>query len=120
MWKQVLDMLWRTLRLAEDTQQNRQDIKAVEKRLLELASVVERENQQLRRANDAMAFEIKRLNDELQHQREREEAERKILKLELENHLLRQERGLLPAKPEVMLNPDAANSEPNEAELDKP
>ena len=31
MWKQVLEMLWRTLRLAEDTQQNRQDIKAVEK-----------------------------------------------------------------------------------------
>jgi cell division protein FtsB len=89
MWKQMLEMLWRMLRLTEDTQQNRQDIKAVEKRLFDFAAAAERENQELRRANEALVFEIRRLNDELQRQREREEAERKILKLELENHLLR-------------------------------
>ncbi|MEO6726492.1 MAG: hypothetical protein ABIU20_04760 [Blastocatellia bacterium] len=119
MWKQVLEMFWRTLRLAEDTQQNRQDIKAVEKRLFDFAAASERENQELRRANESLIFEIRRLNDELQRQREREDAERKILKLELENHLLRQERGLPPAKPETVPKPEADNHEQNEAESSK-
>ena len=87
---------------------------------MELASAVERENQQLRRENDAMAFEIKRLNDEVQHQREREEAERKILRLELENHLLRQERGLPPAKPEAMPTSDVEHLKEDKTQSNKP
>lgn len=116
MWNQVLEMFWRTLRLAEDTQQNRQDIKAIEKRLFDFAAAAERENQELRRANEALVFEIRRLGDELQRQREREEAERKILKLELENHLLRRERGLPPAHPETPPNPEAGNQQQDETE----
>ena len=103
MWKQLLDMIWRALRLAEDTRQNRQDIKALEKRLFDFAVAAEAENLHLKRANETLAFEVKRLNDEVQRQREREEAERRILKLELENRLLRQERGLPPAPPATPL-----------------
>ncbi len=105
------------LRLAEDTQQNRQDIKAVEKRLLELSAATEQENLQLRRANELLAFEVQRLNDELQRQRERAEGERRMLKLELENYLLRQERGLPSAKPETTLKPEAVVSAQDEANM---
>ena len=71
MWKQLLDMIWRALRLAEDTRQNRQDIKALEKRLFDFAVAAEAENLHLKRANETLAFEVKRLNDEVQRQRER-------------------------------------------------
>jgi len=100
MWKQVLETLWQSLRLAEDLQQNRQDIKALEKRLLDFAAATERELYELRRANERLVYEVQRLTDELKRQREHEESERRILKLELENYLLRQGRSLPPAKPQ--------------------
>ncbi len=106
MWKQFVEAGWRLLRLAEDTQENRSRIKTVEKSLLDLAAKAEQENTQLRRANELLVFEVQRLHDELQRQQEREAAERRILKLELENHLLRQERGLPPAKPETPPHPE--------------
>lgn len=90
MWKQVLETLWQTLRLAEDTQQNRQDIKELEKQMRDFATATEQEMHDLRRALERLAAALERLS-------EREEAERRILKLELENRQLRAERGLPPA-----------------------
>ncbi|MGH9836460.1 MAG: hypothetical protein ACRD9Y_25840 [Blastocatellia bacterium] len=69
--------------------------------------------QQLRDSSRAHADEtralrssVERLEAELRHNREHEEAERKILKLELENYLLRQERALPPAKPQPLPEPE--------------
>jgi hypothetical protein len=72
MWKQVLETLWQTLRLAEETQQNRQNIK---KNHREFAKTTEQEIQELRRVTERLVAAIERLG-------EREEAERRILKLE--------------------------------------
>jgi hypothetical protein len=61
--------------------------------LRDFSAVVEKEIYELRVAVERLAGAIERVG-------QREEAERKILKLELENHLLRAERGLPPAKPD--------------------
>ncbi len=116
MWKKIAEIGWGLLRLVDDTRQNRHSIETVEKRLLDLASETEQENTQLRRANELLAFEVQRLHDELQRQQEREAAERRILKLELENHLLRQERGLPPAQPETPTQPEKVPPTPNETD----
>jgi hypothetical protein len=72
-----------------------------------LEDEIHRLQQQLRNSSQAQADETRalrslaeRLETELRHTQEHEEAERRILKLELENYLLRQERGLPPAKPQ--------------------
>jgi serine phosphatase RsbU (regulator of sigma subunit) len=119
MWKKIVEIGWGLLRLVDDTRQNRHLIETVEKRLLDLASETERDNTQLRRANEMLAFEVQRLRDELQRQQASEAAERRILKLELENHLLRQERGLPAAQPETRPRPDEALAIPNETDVDK-
>lgn len=90
MWKQWLDFIWQALRLAEDTERNQQSIEELEKAQLDFARSTEQQIYEQRRA-------IERLAAALEHLSEREEAERRILKLELENQLLRQERGLSPA-----------------------
>ncbi len=64
--------------------------KDLEKEQRDLAQSFERESYEQRRAIERLAAALERLS-------EREEAERRILKLELENQLLRQERSLPPA-----------------------
>lgn len=90
MWKQLLESFGRILRFAEQVQRNQQSIKDLEKEQRDLAHSFERESYEQRRAIERLAAALERLS-------EREEAERRILKLELENQLLRQERGLPPA-----------------------
>ena len=102
MWKQVAETLWRTLRLAEETERNRQNIKELEKEYRDYAAATEQRIDGLVVANERLSQEVQRLADELKRQREREEAERKILKLELENYLLRRERSLPPAQPQLL------------------
>lgn len=102
MWKEMLETLWQMLRLAEDTRQNTQEIKALEKRQLDLAAVMERRNFELVVANERLTHEVQRLADQLKRQQEQAEAEHRLLKLELENYLLRQERGLPPATPQAL------------------
>jgi len=106
MWKRILELLWQALHIAEDTQRNRQDIKALEKRVFELAAENERQVLELRLADERHAQELNR-------QRELAETERRLLKLEIENYLLRQERGLLSVEQKQLLKPskDEANSE---------
>jgi septal ring factor EnvC (AmiA/AmiB activator) len=79
-WRQALEMAQTLLRLMDDLKQTRADVK------------------ELRREMDEMSDTVQRLAFELRRVQEREETERKILKLELENHLLRAERGLPPKR----------------------
>lgn len=104
MWKRILELLWQALHIAEDTQRNRQDIKALEKRVFDLAAENERQLLELRLAGE-------RHNQELNRQRELAEAERRLLKLEIENYLLRQERGLPPVEQKQL--PKPSTTEPN-------
>lgn len=82
-WKQLLEMAQTLLRIMDDLKQIRTEIKDVRREMQEMSDAIQR-----------LAFEVKRTQ-------EREEAERRILKLELENQLLRAERGLAPAPTET-------------------
>src|SRR2546422_7177632 len=98
MWKQVLETLWQTLRLAEETQKNRQNLKELEKEHRDFVKTTEQEIQELRRVNERLVAAIERLS-------EREESERRILKLELENQLLRQEHSLRSSDTKALAEP---------------
>jgi hypothetical protein len=84
-------------------EETRQEIKALEKRLFDFAASTDRKIHELVVANERLSHEVRRLTDALRHQREHEETERRILRLEMENYLLRQERGLSPTKPLLSL-----------------
>jgi hypothetical protein len=90
MWKHFIELARQVLRLAEDTQKNRADIKELHKEVRDLSIATERELNSMRRAIERLAYEIQRVD-------ERSQAEREKLSLELENQLLRFERRLPPA-----------------------
>jgi hypothetical protein len=119
MWKEAIETLWQMLHLAEETRQNTQEIKALEKRLFDLAALMDRRIHELVVANERLSNEVRRLSDELKSQRAYEEYERKILKLELETHLLRQERGLPPAKPQPLPEPETGDQKEDTEKLDE-
>jgi hypothetical protein len=76
MWKQLSDWLMQMIILARETQRNTDDIKQMRREIDELARAVER-----------LAYEIRRVHDEESHEREK-------LALRLENEMLRFERRL--------------------------
>ncbi len=82
-WKQALEMARTLLRIMDELKQTRTEIKEIRQEMQEMSDAIQR-----------LAFELKRMQ-------EREEAERRILKLEIENQLLRAERGLPTAKAET-------------------
>ena len=73
MLKEVYELTRTLLRLADDVRENRAEVKEVRGELRELAAAVQR-----------LAFEVARVS-------EREERERAVLVLQLENRLLRDE-----------------------------
>ncbi|HEY0019766.1 MAG TPA: hypothetical protein VGC13_25920 [Longimicrobium sp.] len=77
MWKSFYDMVRTLFRLSEDVQQDREEIKEIRKDLRDLTLIVER------------------LAAQVVHVGEREERERAMLVLRLENGILRSQRGLL-------------------------
>ena len=72
MLKEVYELTRTLLRLADDVRENRSEVREVRGELQELATAVQR-----------LAFEVARVS-------EREERERAMLVLELENRLLRE------------------------------
>ena len=82
MWKQIFDVAKRLLLLVEHTDRNRDEIKELQKQFRDLAAAFER-----------LAYEIRRVNDKDDHERE------KII-LKLENELLKFERRLPSATKE--------------------
>ena len=91
MWKQFLELARQVFSLTEDTQKNKTDIKELRQDLKTASEKSEKNYQELKSAIERLAYEIHGIG-------QREEAERRILRLELENQLLRAERGLPPAK----------------------
>jgi predicted nucleic acid-binding Zn-ribbon protein len=91
MWKQFLDLVRQVFSLAEDTQKNKTDLKELRQDLKASSEKSEKNYQELKSAIERLAYEIHGIG-------QREEAERKILRLELENQLLRAERRLPPAR----------------------
>jgi predicted nucleic acid-binding Zn-ribbon protein len=76
MWKQLTEWLMQMVVLARETQRNSDDIKQMRREIDELTRAVER-----------LAYEIRRGQDEERHEREK-------LALRLENELLKFERRL--------------------------
>lgn len=77
MWKSFYDMVRTLFRLSEDVQQDREEIKEIRKDLRDLTLIVER-----------LAAQVAFVG-------EREERERAMLVLRLENGLLRNQRRML-------------------------
>jgi hypothetical protein len=77
MWKSFYETVRTLFRLSEDVHENREEIKEIRKDLRDLALIVER-----------LAAQVAFVG-------EREERERAMLVLRLENGLLRSQRGLL-------------------------
>jgi len=86
MLKQLYELFINVVTLAQRQERQEQKLQEQQRELKELTASMQR-----------LAYELQRVNDELRRTSEREEAERRILKLELENQLLRAERGLPPA-----------------------
>ena len=76
MWKQLSEWLTQMVMLAKETQGNSDDIKQIRREMDEMARAIER-----------LAYEIKRTQDEDRHEREK-------LALRLENEMLKFERRL--------------------------
>jgi hypothetical protein len=87
MWKQIFELIRQTLKLVEETQKNKADIKEIQKELKDFSISVEHEFHELRRTIERLAYEIKRVDDQ-------DASEREKLMLQLENQLLRFERRL--------------------------
>jgi len=88
-WKHLFEFIRQAFTLTEAVSRHDKAIEALEHELGDLAQATYEEIQRLHGA-------IERLATEIQRSQEREESERRILKLELENRLLRSERGLPP------------------------
>lgn len=80
MWKQLSEWLTQIIMLAKETQRNSDDIKQIRREMDEMGRAIER-----------LAYEIKRTQDEDRHEREK-------LALRLENELLKFERRLPSGK----------------------
>ncbi len=80
MWKQLSEWLTQMIMLAKETQRNSDDIKQMRRDLDEMARAIER-----------LAYEVKRAQDDERHEREK-------LALRLENELLKFERRLPSGK----------------------
>ncbi len=76
MWKYILDMGRRVLLLVEDTRRHGESIKELQREVRELATAVER-----------LAYEVHRVSERTEHQHE-------VMRLRLENELLRLRQGL--------------------------
>lgn len=101
MWKQLFEFMRQVFTLTEAVSRLQSALNELQKDVRDLSRTVDEDVRRLQSA-------VERLATEMRHQQEHEEAERRILKLELENRLLRMERGLPPAK-----------TEPQEETLDK-
>lgn len=80
MWKLIFDTAKRVLLLTEQTARNRKDIEDMQRQMKVMSAAIER-----------LAYEIRRVSD-------KDESEREKMRLQLENMLLRFERRLPPER----------------------
>lgn len=99
MWKPLLDFAKQLFTLANDTKKSKEDIKALQEENKELrrdnADLREEMNEQRLQFAEMTRF-AERIVHELQRTRENAEADKKLLRLEMENLILRYGRGLPP------------------------
>ena len=93
MWKQLFEFMRQVFTLTETVSRQQSALNELQKEVRDLSRTVDEDIRRLQSA-------VERLAVELRHVQEHEASERRILKLELENRLLRMERGLPPAKTE--------------------
>ncbi|MCI0525070.1 MAG: hypothetical protein L0Y75_07380 [Acidobacteria bacterium] len=106
MLKDLFELLQQVLRITEDTQQNRQDIKDLKGELRDVARKSEQENRELRGEIRELRSAIERLTYEIKRVDDHGNAEHEKLILLLENQLLKFERGLPSAKPQSLPEPE--------------
>jgi regulator of replication initiation timing len=101
-WQRILDFARQVFTLTGDTQKNKENIKALQEENKELR----RENADLRQEMNEQRLQFaevarfcERVVFELQRTRESAEADRKLLRLEMENLLLRSGYGIPSAEP---------------------
>jgi len=108
MWKDLFDLVRQALRLAEDSQQTKSELKELQREVRDLTRRSERETLEIRHemALQLQTFqarierqedEIRRLREELQQSYEREALARQMLVGEVENRILKASRQLPPA-----------------------
>ena len=104
MLKNFFDLVRQVFLLNERVTRNQAGLDALRAEFRDLSDTAEESDRYLERKIDKLAFEVKRLGNELRHSREREadararEADaRERLRLELEKRLLRETRQLPPA-----------------------
>lgn len=85
MWKRIYDLFINFATLAQKMEKQEQAIKDLQLDLRELTAFVQR-----------LAFELQRTQDDLKRTAEREEYERKLFQLQVENQLLKSGRQLPP------------------------
>ena len=111
MWKDLFDLVRQALRLAEDSQQTKAELKELQREVRDLTRRSEREALEMRHELalqlqtthtrlERQDNEIRRLRDELQQSHERETMARRMLLTEVENQLLKASRQLPPAPEE--------------------
>jgi predicted RNase H-like nuclease (RuvC/YqgF family) len=93
-WKQLFEFMRQVFTLTETASRQQSALNELQKEVRDLSRTIDEDIRRLQSA-------VERLAAELHHQQEHEESERRILKLELENRLLRMERGLPPAQTEA-------------------
>jgi len=106
MLKDLFELLRQMLRITEDTQQNRQDIRDLKAELRDVARKSEQENRDLRDEVRDLRSAVERLTYEIKRVDDHGTAEREKLVLLLENQLLKFERALPPAKPQSLPEPE--------------
>ena len=108
MWKDFLDLVRQALRLAEDNQQTKAELKELQREVRDLTRRSERESLEIRHEMalqvqtlqariERQDDEIRRLREESQQSHEREAMARQMLLTEVENQLLKASRQLPPA-----------------------
>lgn len=97
MWKQFLDLFRQMLLLGENAKRNRDDLADLQKKVAGLSHSTAQNFHSVEVAVEQLAYQIKRLEDELRPSREREADARERLRMEIENRLLRESRQLPPA-----------------------
>ncbi len=91
MLKQLYEVMKQVFTLTETISRQQSALKELQAEVRDLTRTI---NEDVRRLESA----VERLAAEIHHVQEREEAERRVLRLELENYLLRKERGLPPGQ----------------------
>lgn len=108
MWKDLFDLVRQALRLAEDTQRTKAELKELQREVRDLTLRAEREAiearhemalrmQGIQARLDRQDDEIRHLREELRQSHERETMARQMLLTEVENQILKASRQLPPA-----------------------